>query len=214
MTATRALAGCACVAIAVVAGTLTLTLGRGAVESVGVAADPAGQHAGERHRACSKASIAAAATSAPWAFESGRSGRLYGIKTHRAQTAVGWFPGYNSCPLVVFAILREAGCTELAETGNAGALFDALQATGWRQAEKPEAGCVLGWNALAEGPWPPLTAAPSAQEGRSVAYRQLGIAVSSWLAVDNAAFIGRPVPFPIARPLHYEAPVVLCPPER
>lgn len=162
---------------------------------------------------CSREAIRLAALDAPWAFEANDHGRLYGVSMWREETRVGWFRGYNACPLVVSAVLRHAGCAWVPETMNAKLLFDTVAASGWQREAKAVPGCLLAWNSRWRGPWARLGAAEHAAKSHGVLYRQLGISLGSWLSMDNSSFLGRPIVFPIDRPLNYEAPIILCPPE-
>lgn len=165
-------------------------------------------------RACSRERIAHFARNAVLEFDYGRDGLLYGVATHVHRTRVGEMPGYNSCPLVASAILRRAGCAWLPPTENAEALYDRLRKRGWKPADRQDGGCFVVWNSRWKGPWSRVgddqSAAASATEG--VLYRQVGVTVNSWLAVDNFSLLSRPTMFFLWRPVNYHAPSFLCPP--
>jgi hypothetical protein len=63
---------------------------------------------------CSREAIIHYAKAAPSAFDAGNKGLLYGVQTHTPETRMTtryWdMPGFNSCALVVHAILKRAGC--------------------------------------------------------------------------------------------------------
>jgi hypothetical protein len=163
---------------------------------------------GEPPANCSREAIIHYAWQAPAVFEKDKKGLLYGVETHTAATRVGNTPGLNSCALVVYAILKKAGCGWLKYTADAKAVYDMALARGWRPTDKQEGGCIVAWNSRSDGKRPAI----GTGEGGRVLFRHVGITTGSWLSVDNTAFLSRPLPFITWRPYRYRQPMFLCPP--
>lgn len=159
---------------------------------------------------CSRGSIVHYASLAPGAFEKDKKGLLYGVETHTAATRVGSIPGFYSCALVVYAILKRAGCDWVKYTPDAKALYDMVAAKGWRRAESQEAGCVVAWNSRWEGKRGRIGRDENRRGG--VLFRHVGVTTGGWMAVDNTSFLSRPQQFFTWRPYRYEGPIFLCPP--
>ncbi|GBF26974.1 hypothetical protein MnTg02_02018 [bacterium MnTg02] len=164
---------------------------------------------------CSREAIVRYAFEAPRKFEFEKSGLLYGIKTHTSATRVGDAPGYNSCALVVHAILKKAGCKWAKYTANAKSIYDMAYKQGWRPVKEQEAGCLVAWNSK----WPGSRAriGKGAHYDRKkkggVYYRHLGVTTGSWMSVDNMSVVSQPLEFITTRPFRYEDPLFLCPPK-
>ena len=171
---------------------------------VSVAAAAVGEPAAD----CSREAIVHYAWQAPVVFEKGKKGLLYGVETHTPATRGGSRPGFNSCALVVYAILKKAGCGWLKYTADAKAVYDMALARGWRPTDKQEGGCIVGWNSRWDGKRPAI----GIGESRRVLFRHVGITTGSWLSVDNTGFLSRPLPFITWRPYRYSQPMFLCPP--
>ncbi|MGI9386780.1 MAG: hypothetical protein ACR2OX_05070 [Methyloligellaceae bacterium] len=165
---------------------------------------------------CSEQAIVHYATLAPDNFAYGKSGLLYGIKTHTPATRVGDSPGYNSCALVVHAILKKAGCKWSKYSANAKAVYDMAYRAGWRPAKVQKAGCLVAWNSIAEGKRPRIGrgAHYSRKKRGGVYYRHLGITTGEWMAMDNSSVFSQPTEFITTRPFRYEEPLFLCPPDK
>ena len=164
---------------------------------------------GELPADCSREAIIRYAWLAPASFEREKKGLLYGVETHTSATRVGNNPGENSCALVVYAILKKAGCGWVKYTADAKGIYDMAVAKGWRPADSQEGGCIVAWNSLPDGPRPAI----GREEGMGrVLFRHVGITTSRWLSVDNTASLSRPLPFITWRPYRYRSPTFLCPP--
>lgn len=159
---------------------------------------------------CSPEAITHFAIKAPAVFEKDKKGLLYGVKTHTPATRVGSMPGYNSCALVVYAILKQAGCRWAKYTANAKSMFDMARASGWRLSDTQTAGCIVAWNSRFKGKRPRI--GDTRRRKGKVGFRHLGITTGSWMAVDNTSFRSRPEAFVTMRPIRYEWPIFLCPP--
>ncbi|NJM33566.1 MAG: hypothetical protein HC850_01410 [Rhodomicrobium sp.] len=166
---------------------------------------------------CSRASIVHYARQAPSAFEAGQKGSLYGVRTHtpetRAATRYWDMPGFNSCALVVYAILKKAGCDWAQYTANAKAIYDMAYRSGWRPAKTQEGGCMVAWNSKWEGERSKIGDVQKQTKTGRTRFRHVGITTGSWLVVDNNSWLSRPTTFIAYRPIVYEPPIFLCPPE-
>jgi hypothetical protein len=158
---------------------------------------------------CSREAIIHYAWQAPTVFEMDKKGLLYGVETHTPATRMGNIPGFNSCALVVYAILKRAGCTWLKYTADAKGVFDMAVARGWRRTDRQEGGCIVAWNSREEGKKPAI-----GRDGRGerVLFRHVGITTGNWLAMDNTSLLSRPQPFITWRAYKYTSPMYLCPP--
>lgn len=165
---------------------------------------------------CSREAIIRSAELAPELFEKEKNGLLYGVRTHTAATRVKNMPGYNSCALVVYAILKKAGCGWVRRTANAKALYDMAWRRGWRPSETQNGGCLVAWNSRWEGKRARIGRGrhvdPSKKGG--VYNRHLGVTTGSWMSVDNTSIFSAPSAFIVNRPIRYEAPLYLCPPKK
>lgn len=167
---------------------------------------------------CSPKSIVHYAKAAPDVFEYDKKGLLYGIKTHTPATRLTtrfWdMPGFNSCALVVYAILKRAGCRWARYTANAKAIYDMAYRAGWKPASSQRGGCIVAWNSRWQGTRARIGSTQKQVKGGSTAFRHVGITTGSWLAVDNSSWRSRPTRFLTYRPIMYETPFFLCPPSR
>jgi hypothetical protein len=166
---------------------------------------------------CSTEAIVHYAMKAPSAFEAGKKGLLYGVKTHTPDTGKTtryWdMPGFNSCALVVYAILKQAGCSWAKYTANAREIYDiAYKGGGWRPADKQRAGCIVAWNSRNSGGRDRIGVAQKQAKAGSAAYRHVGITTGEWMSVDNNSLLSRPTTYFTFRPITYTAPIFLCPP--
>jgi hypothetical protein len=165
---------------------------------------------------CSRVAIVHYAKEAPGAFEAGNGGRLYGVQTHTPETRITtryWdMPGANSCALVVYAILKKAGCGWVRYTADAKAIYNQAYAAGWKPSETQEGGCMVAWNSRSDGPRSRIGDVQKQARSGTTLYRHVGIATGSWLSVDNTSWLGRPTRFFTFRPIIYESPIFLCPP--
>lgn len=163
---------------------------------------------------CSPQAIVYYAEQAPDAFEEGKDGLLFGVKTHTAATRVDDMPGFNSCALVAHAILKKAGCKWAKWTANAKAIYDMAYKQGWRPSETQEAGCIVAWNSREAGSRPRIGRGKDAGKDspKRVLFRHVGIATGSWWSIDNTSFLSRPTAGITTRPFRYESPIFLCPP--
>jgi hypothetical protein len=167
---------------------------------------------------CSTEAIVHYAQKAPSVFEAGKKGLLYGVKTHTPETRVTaryWdMPGFNSCALVVYAILKQAGCSWAKYTANAREIYDmAYKGGGWRPANKQRAGCMVAWNSRKPGGRDKIGVAQKQAKPGTTAYRHVGITTGAWLSVDNSSLLSRPTSYFTFRPITYSQPIFLCPPE-
>jgi hypothetical protein len=159
---------------------------------------------------CSRASIIHYATQAPAVFEKEKKGLLYGVETHTAATRVKNVPGFYSCALVVYAVLKRAGCDWVKYTPDARAIYDMAAAKGWRKAARQEGGCIVAWNSRQQGSRGRIGRDETKRGG--VLFRHVGITTGGWMSVDNTSFLSRPQEFFTWRPWRYEWPIFLCPP--
>jgi hypothetical protein len=173
------------------------------VAGVGAAAEPVAD--------CSTQAIVHYAAMAPSVFEKDKKGLLYGVETHTPATRVWKIPGFNSCALVVYAIMKRAGCDWVKYTASAKALYDNIAARGWRPSDTQRAGCLVAWNSRWKGDRERLGGAEERRKGGTL-FRHLGITTGSWLSVDNTSALSRPSTFLTWRPYRYETPTYLCPP--
>jgi len=178
------------------------------------AVDP-GPSASAPEADCSPEAIVYYAEQAPDAFEAENDGLLYGVRTHTDATRVDDMPGFNSCALVVHAILRKAGCKWARRSADAKAIYDMAYEAGWRPSGTQQAGCLVAWNSQETGERPRIGRGKDApaQSHRRVLYRHVGIATGSWWSVDNTSFLSRPTAGITFRPFRYESPIFLCPPK-
>jgi hypothetical protein len=166
---------------------------------------------------CSPEAIVHYAQRAPGVFEAEKNGLLYGVRTHTPATRLTtryWdMPGFNSCALVVYAILKRAGCQWARYTANAKAIYDmASRRGGWRPSETQRGGCLVAWNSRWKGSRARIGTTQKQTTGGSTLFRHVGIATGSWLSVDNSSWRSRPRTFITFRPVFYEPPIFLCPP--
>jgi hypothetical protein len=165
---------------------------------------------------CSRQAIIHYASEAPNAFEADKGGRLYGVQTHTPATRVTtryWdMPGFNSCALVVYAILKQSGCRWARYTADAKAIYDQAYAAGWTPSATQEGGCIVAWNSRWDGDRSRIGDRQQQSRSGSTRFRHVGIATGSWLSVDNSSWLGRPTRFFTFRPILYERPIFLCPP--
>lgn len=165
---------------------------------------------------CSKEAIIYFATKAPDNFEMDKKGLLYGVQTHTSTTRVRDMPGYNSCALVVYAILKRAGCKWAKRTANAKRIYDMAYAQGWRPVETQTGGCLVAWNSRFEGKFSRIGKGEHrhANKKGGVLYRHLGVTTGSWMSMDNSSFWSKPEAYITTRPIRYERPMFLCPVEQ
>jgi hypothetical protein len=167
---------------------------------------------------CSPNAIVHYALRAPDSFKYENSGLLYGVKTHTPATRLTtryWdMPGFNSCALVVYAILKEAGCRWARYTANAKAIYDMAYRAGWEPTGTQRAGCIVAWNSRWEGNRARIGSLQKQVKAGGTAFRHVGITTGSWMAVDNSSWRSRPTRFLTYRPIMYETPFFLCPPSR
>ncbi len=165
---------------------------------------------------CSPDAIVHYARKAPDVFEIGKRGLLYGVETHTPATRVTtryWdMPGFNSCALVVYAILKRAGCSWAKYTANAKGIYDMAAQSGWRPSTSQRGGCMVAWNSRWDGSRARIGRGGKQGNGGGTLFRHVGIATGSWLSVDNSSWLGRPTTFFTYRPVIYESPMFLCPP--
>ena len=163
---------------------------------------------------CSTKAIVHYAEQAPAKFQLEKNGLLYGVRTHTPATRVDNIPGYNSCALVVYAILKKAGCKWARRTANAKTIYDMAYKRGWRPTPVQRAGCIVAWNAKTPGWRARIGKGIHRKRGQSkgVAYRHVGITIGQWMSMDNTSIFSRPSSFITTRPIRYEPPIFLCPP--
>ena len=165
---------------------------------------------------CSREAIVHYANAAPSAFEADKGGLLYGVKTHTPETRVKtryWdMPGFNSCALVVYAILKQAGCGWAKYTADAKAIYDMAHGAGWRPSTVQEGGCMVAWNSKSEGSRSRIGDRQKQARRGNTRYRHVGIATGTLLSVDNTSWLSRPTAYFTFRPITYERPIFLCPP--
>jgi hypothetical protein len=171
----------------------------------------AGATAAEPPADCSTESIVHYAGLAPSVFEKDKKGLLYGVETHTPATRVWKIPGFNSCALVVYAIMKRAGCGWVKYTASAKELYDNIAARGWRPTDTQRAGCLVAWNSYWEGGRERLGGRDKRRKGGTL-FRHVGITTGKWLSVDNTSSLSRPSTFFTWRPYRYETPIYLCPP--
>ena len=164
---------------------------------------------------CSTKAIVYYAERAPAKFQLAKSGLLYGVKTHTPATRIDNIPGYNSCALVVHAILKKAGCKWARWTANAKKVYDMAYKQGWKPTAVQRAGCIVAWNSKTPGWRARIGRGVHRKKGQSrgVSYRHVGITIGSWMAMDNTSIFSRPSSFITTRPIRYEPPLFLCPPK-
>jgi hypothetical protein len=171
---------------------------------------------GPAEQDCSPEAIIHFARNAPGTFEADRNGLLYGVRTHTPETRLTtryWdMPGFNSCALVVYAILKKAGCTWAKYTANAKVIYDMAYNSGWRPSDVQKGGCMVAWNSKWEGSRARVGTSQKQVKSGNTLFRHVGIATGSWLSVDNSSWLSRPTTFITFRPVVYEAPIFLCPP--
>jgi hypothetical protein len=165
---------------------------------------------------CSRESIIAYARAAPSAFDPGKKGLLYGVQTHTPETRIAtkyWdMPGFNSCALVVYAILKKAGCGWARYTANAKEIYDMAHKAGWQPTDTQEGGCMVAWNSKWGGTRARIGDRQKQSPRGSTRFRHVGITTGTWLSVDNSSWLSRPTTFFTIRPISYEPPIFLCPP--
>jgi len=166
---------------------------------------------------CSPEAIIHYARKAPGAFDADQKGMLYGVRTHTPATRLTtryWdMPGFNSCALVVYAILKRAGCGWAKYTANAKSIYDMADRNGWRPSRDQIGGCMVAWNSRWEGKRRRIGARQKQVHPGTTLFRHVGIATGSWLSVDNNSWLSRPTTFFTFRPISYEEPIFLCPPQ-
>ena len=121
-------------------------------------------------------------------------------------------PGFNSCALVVHAILKRAGCEWAKYTADAKAIYDMAYGAGWRPSAAQEAGCIVAWNSKSEGSRSRIGDRQKQTRRGTTRYRHVGIATGALLSVDNTSWLSRPTAFFTFRPITYERPIFLCHP--
>jgi hypothetical protein len=165
---------------------------------------------------CSREAIIHYASAAPSAFEAGKNGLLYGVQTHTPETRLKtryWdMPGFNSCALVVHAILKQAGCGWAKYTADAKAIYDMAFGAGWRPSAAQQGGCMVAWNSKWTGSRSRIGDRQKQTRRGNTRFRHVGIATGSLLSVDNTSWLSRPTTFFTFRPIAYEPPIFLCPP--
>ena len=165
---------------------------------------------------CSREAIVHYAKAAPSAFEPDKQGLLYGVKTHTPETRLKtryWdMPGFNSCALVVHAILKRAGCGWAKYTADAKAIYDLAYGAGWRPSSAQEGGCIVAWNSKWDGTRSRIGDRQKQTRRGSTRFRHVGVATGTLLSVDNTSWLSRPTAFFTFRPITYERPIFLCPP--
>ena len=165
---------------------------------------------------CSREAIVHYAKAAPSAFDGDKQGLLYGVKTHTPETRLKtryWdMPGFNSCALVVHAILKRAGCGWAKYTADAKAIYDMAHGAGWRPSAAQEGGCMVAWNSKSEGSRSRIGDRQKQARRGNTRYRHVGIATGAFLSVDNTSWLSRPTAYFTFRPITYERPIFLCPP--
>jgi hypothetical protein len=171
----------------------------------------AGAAASQPPADCSTEAIVHYAALAPSVFEKDKKGLLYGVETHTPATRVWNIAGFNSCALVVYAIMKRAGCDWVKYTASAKALYDNIAGRGWRPTNTQRAGCLVAWNSRWKGDRERLGGREERRKGGTL-FRHLGITTGKWLAVDNTSALSRPSTFFTWRPYRYESPIYLCPP--
>lgn len=166
---------------------------------------------------CSPEALIHYAKAAPASFKYEKKGLLYGVKTHTSATRLKtrfWdMPGFNSCALVVYAILKKAGCRWAHYTANAKAIYDMAYRAGWKPTNSQRGGCIVAWNSRWSGGRARIGTLQKQVKNGSTAFRHVGITTGSWMSVDNSSWRSRPTRFLTFRPLVYEAPFFLCPPQ-
>ncbi len=164
---------------------------------------------------CSKEAIIYYADRAPSVFQKEKKGLLYGVRTHTKATRVDDMPGYNSCALVVYAILKKAGCRWMRRTANAKSIYDMAYKRGWRPSTVQNGGCLVAWNSRWEGKRARIGrgAHVDPTKKRGVLFRHIGITTGPWVSVDNTAIYSEPSAFIMVRPIRYDPPMYLCPPK-
>lgn len=162
---------------------------------------------------CSTQAIVYYADQAPFVFDHAKKGLLYGIRTHTGATRVDDMPGYNSCAIVVHAILKKSGCKWAKRTANAKAMYDMAWKQGWRPSATQKAGCLVAWNSISEGSRPRIGRGTHSdpKKKKGVLFRHLGITTGTWMTIDNTSYFSRPTPGITTRPIRYEEPLYLCP---
>jgi len=162
---------------------------------------------------CSRQAIIHFASQAPYLFEKDKQGLLYGVETHTPETRISGMPGFNSCALVVHAILKKAGCDWAKYSANAKAVYDMAAGRGWRPTDRQEPGCLVAWNSKWKGKRERIGQQRRGGGKAGTLFRHLGITTGSWISVDNTSFLSRPTPFLTWRPIRYDPPFFLCPAE-
>lgn len=164
---------------------------------------------------CSPEAIIHYAKAAPDDFQYEKRGLLYGVRMHTPATRLTtryWdMPGYNSCALVVYAILKKAGCRWAKRTANAKAIYDMASKAGWKASNTQKGGCIVAWNSRWTGSRARIGTLQKQVKNGSTAFRHVGITTGAWLAVDNNSWRSRPRRYLTFRPIVYEAPIFLCP---
>jgi hypothetical protein len=164
---------------------------------------------------CSREAIVHYAKAAPSVFEGDKKGLLYGVQTHTPETRMMtryWdMPGFNSCALVVYAILKRAGCPWAKYTADAKAIYDMANDAGWRPSTVQEGGCMVAWNSKSDGPRARIGDKQKQSRRGNTRFRHVGIATGNLLSVDNTSWLSRPTTFFTFRPIIYEPPIFLCP---
>jgi hypothetical protein len=165
---------------------------------------------------CSREAIIHYAKAAPSAFDGDKNGLLYGIQTHTPETRLKtryWdMPGFNSCALVVYAILKRAGCGWAKYTADAKGIYDMAFGVGWRPSAVQEGGCMVAWNSKWDGSRSRIGDRQKQTRRGSTRFRHVGLTTGALLSVDNTSWLSRPTSFFTFRPITYELPIFLCPP--
>lgn len=136
---------------------------------------------------CSARDITAAANQA-LAQQTDSAGKLWGTQICNSATTANGFKCYNSCALVVSAILKKAGCP-VSITASASGLWDKVRGLkiggkkAFEASEKQHAGCVIGMNSSKTGGQGRLTL--PGKSGPNVAFRHVAIATGKRSYIDN-----------------------------
>lgn len=171
---------------------------------------------------CSREDIVRAAAES---VEAHKGGRLYGVDIWTDDTRLKGKEGYLACAKVVSAILRKAGCDCVREKQAVEDVYDDLtRANVWDEGgglldAAVEPGDILIWNTWGavnlgnrmignENRYAPVGVR---YEGRGpVAYRHIGVAISTSQVVDNSPAIGPELKYINGyNKLQYGAPVIL-----
>ena len=145
---------------------------------------------------CSREAIIHYARRRPSAFEADKKGLLYGVQTYTPETRVKtryWdMPGFNSCALVVYAILKRAGCGWAGYTADAKAIYDMAYDAGWRPSAAQQGRLHRRLEFEMGRRRGPGSATGRSRRGRGTTrFRHVGITTGALLSVDNT-LLARP----------------------